>query len=143
MADNQFDIIHMTELILKPIARDVRTSYLDKGTDKMELFQPFTVSFYYKGVLYEITVPRGFIIDGSSIPKIFHTVYHPFVTEAIWASVIHDHIYANAYHIYSKEFADELFKAMIEHCGGGWWMSTCFYNAVRLNIKGGGWHNDY
>lgn len=139
-----FDIIHKTELVLKPIPRDKhlsRTKYLDEGTDKMMLYKDFTVSFYHNNVLYEITVPKGFIIDGSSIPKIFHTVYHPFVTEAIWASVVHDYIYALLYHVYSKEFADGLFRAMIEHDGGSWWMSACFYRAVRLNIKGGGWPN--
>jgi hypothetical protein len=86
-----------------------------------------------------ITVPKGYVTDGSSIPRIFHRLYHPFVTEAIWASCVHDYMYSHLYTRFSKDFADELFKEMIKKDGGSVIMQQAFYRSVRLNRCGGGW----
>jgi len=132
---------YLTELHTKPIPRDTPARHLDKSTDKRELVQDFIVKVTLEEGNKEVVicVPKGYITDGASIPKIFHRFYHPFTTESYWAAVVHDYLYSDLYYKFSKEFADILFKEMIKHDNGSWFMQKTFYRAVRMNWKGGGW----
>lgn len=134
-------IDYLTELVVQPVHRDYPAKHLAKNTDKFILWQDFVVRVTVDGAELVITVPKGFASDGASIPRVFHRLYHPFTTEARWASAVHDYIYAVLFYKYSKEFADVLLREMIKKDGGGWFMCDAFYRAVRLNVCGGGWHS--
>lgn len=123
------------------VPRDTLAKHLSKSSDKRKLAEDFVVEVTLdNGTKIIIKVPKNYVSDGASIPKIFHRVYHPFTTESFWASVIHDYIYSHLYYKFSKEFADELFKTMIKEDNGSWLMQKSFYRAVRLNAWGGGWN---
>lgn len=133
-------IEYLTELHTKPVPRDYPAKHLAKRTHKIQLVQDFIVRITGDGCdSVVICVPSGYVTDGSSVPRIFHRVVHPFVTEARWASCVHDYIYSDLYFKFSKEFADDLLKQMIIKDGGSWFMANAFHSAVQLNITGGGW----
>jgi len=133
-------IEYHSELIVKPIPRNTPVSYLDKDTDKVQLVEDFIVSFLLDGVYQKITVPKNYITDGSTIPRIFWRIYSPFYTEARWASCVHDYFYSHLYTQYPKEVADLVLKEFMLHDGASEWTAGIFYRAVRLNYNGGGWN---
>lgn len=66
----------------------IRTEWLDTSGRQMELLETVIYIDQY-GQVWE--APRGWIVDGSSIPKIFWTlVASPFVGQHRVASVFHD-----------------------------------------------------
>lgn len=80
-----------------------------------------------------ITVPKGFITDFATIPRLFWTIFPPHDIY-VKAAVIHDYLYANA--IGTKKEADLLFKEMLKVCGVPSWKIQLMYQAVRLFGKG-------
>lgn len=129
-----------SELVVIPVPRNTFTAHLEEGTDRVKLYKDFTVSFHLDGVDHKITVPKNYITDGSTIPRVFWRIYTPFYTEARWASCVHDYIYSDLYRVYTKELADNLLKNMMLHDGASEWTASVFYRAVRLNRNGGGWN---
>ena len=130
----------LTLLVTTPVPRDYPAKHLAKKSDKVMLVEDYVVRVTFEdGSTIIIRVPKMYVTDGSSVPRFFHRVYHPFITEARWSSCVHDYIYSDLYKYYSKEFADELLRFMIKRDGGHWFMQQAFHKAVRLNIKGGGW----
>jgi hypothetical protein len=139
-----YEVDYLTSYVVTPVHRDYPAKHLSKSSDKVMFFEDFVVKVYWindEGGFKEslIRVPEGYVTDGASIPRVFHRIYHPFITEARWASGVHDYIYSHLYHEYPKSFADDLLKFMIERDGGSWVMRNSFYTAVRINIHGGGW----
>jgi hypothetical protein len=134
------EVEYLTLLVNTPVPRDYPAKHLGKRTDKRLLVRDFMVRVVMEdGTKFLINVPRGYVMDGSTIPRVLHSAWHPFVTEAYWASVIHDYIYSDLYHRFTKAFADNLLKFMIRRDGGSWALSNIFYTGVRMNFKGGGW----
>lgn len=134
------EVVHLSPLTMTVVSRDTPAPHLGKNTDKRMLYKNFSVDIVFtSGHVENITVPKGYVSDGSSVPPMFHWVWHPFTTEAYWGAVVHDYIYSHLYKQYTKGFADEILRKMIKTDGGGVWMQICFYRAVRLNYNGGGW----
>lgn len=130
----------LTLLVTTPVPRDYPAKHLAKKSDKVMLVEDYVVRVTLEdGESVVIRVPKGYVTDGSSIPRLFHRLWHPFITESRWASCVHDYIYSHLYNFFSKEFADELLRFMVKRDGGHWFMQQAFHKAVRLNIKGGGW----
>lgn len=131
-----------------PVPRTRKVGYLDDEVDKLELVENFTIRVYdidkkkynLSKDEYIITCYKGYITDGSSIPKLFWRIYHPFYTEARWASAIHDIIYSEYYTLFPKNFADDLLKVMMIHDGANNFTASTFHLCVKLGGKGG-WKN--
>lgn len=74
------------------------------GTSKIKTISD--VLFSYNGKSY--IVPKGFISDGASIPKIFWSLIAPCIDgRSIRAAVIHDWLYHTG--ILSRADADKIF----------------------------------
>jgi hypothetical protein len=127
------NIEFLTELYTTPVPRGTKASWLRKRTDKVALVQDFTVSVDRE----IITVPTGYITDGSSIPRILWPVFTPWYTEARRASCIHDYIYSHLYKSHTRKFADKAFKAILLKDGSSKFVAYIFYRAVRLFGRGG------
>ena len=85
-----------------------------------------------------IDVPKGFVTDLASIPRLLTPLFpiHGLQTRA---AVVHDWLYANQGDVdsgpYTRKQCDEIFLIGMEQLGVGWLKRTMMYNAVRA----GGW----
>jgi len=85
-----------------------------------------------------IDVPKGFVTDLASIPRLLTPLFpiHGLQTRA---AVVHDYLYSEQGDIdcgpFTREQCDEIFLIGMEQLGVGWLKRTMMYNAVRA----GGW----
>lgn len=83
-------------------------------------------NFKYVG----IKVPKGFITDGSSIPRAFWSIIeHPF-GQALEASVIHDYLYSRG--LFSRKQCDRLFLEAMKELKVSPLKRWTMYQAVKM-----------
>lgn len=135
------DIVYIPErlqLIAVP-RRDIKL-YVEKGwisEDTDDAVWEVAKDFY---VMYgDIThvIPRGFITDLASIPRIAWWIYPPSNPYSREASIPHDYIYRLDYRNYTKEYADNLFRAILRYSGMPRWKAWLFYQSVSKFGRGG------
>lgn len=103
--------------------------------DKWRLIEPL---LYVTDVGYRITVPKGFVMDLASIPRLARPLF-PVHGRHTRAAVVHDWLYHQEGQLKGRKFtrleADQIFyNAMLElHVPQ--WRAWVMYKAVRL----GGW----
>lgn len=69
---------------------------------------------YYRGIKWsknKITIPKGFIFDGASLPRVFYIIWTPMWTDTLIAALLHDYIYR--IQTMSRQEADELFNEVM------------------------------
>ena len=76
-----------------------------------------------------IKVPRGFITDFASIPRLFWTVIGHPTGRYGKAAVVHDFTYAKA--LYKRKRCDEIFAEAMRVLRIGWLKRIVMYQAVR------------
>jgi hypothetical protein len=106
----------------------VKTTLGDKGF-KSILVDPFI--FELDGV--RSSVPEGFVFDWASIPRVFWNIIPPRGKYS-WAALVHDYLYR--VHRFdnkpcTKEFADNVFLAIMTHYGVKKWKRKTMYYAVK------------
>ena len=106
-----------TPLILTP---------LDDGR-RWRLVEPFEYRID-DDPLHKITVPKGFVTDFASIPRVFWRLLPPWGRYGK-AAVIHDWLYGQG--IGNRERADLIFLEAMEVLGVKAWKRNCMYWAVR------------
>lgn len=92
---------------------------------------PILVEADLEGAIGTITVPAHFDSDLASVPRL-PGLYLLFGDKGRKAAVVHDWLYNNAQT--SREYADEVFLALLEHEEAPW-RRTAMWLGVRL----GGW----
>ncbi len=76
-------------------------------------------------------VPRGFVTDGASVPRLLWRVCgHPMEAPAVAAAVMHDWDYAAGK--VPRDDADRRFRENLALCGVGFARRWLFWLAVRL-----------
>ena len=87
---------------------------------------------YYSDVVCEwITVPKGFVFDFASIPKLaWSIVGAPATGLHRFAAVVHDYIYSTQK--YSREICDKIFLEAMTVSGVVYWKRKTMYYAVRI-----------
>ena len=96
--------------------------------------------YTYKSGTYSITVPKGFIYDRASIPRVFWVLIDKDSLSNV-APLFHDYLYRNGgelpanqvspYRKFSREETDELFLELMTKCGVNKWRREAAYQAVR------------
>lgn len=84
--------------------------------------------YVYSGQRWKGVVPRHFITDFASVPRIFWNVLPPTGPYGP-AAVIHDYLYRTASVL--RADADWTFREAMERCGVGWFTRQTMYLAVR------------
>lgn len=78
-----------------------------------------------------ITVPKGFITDGASIPKSLQWIYDPY-GKYIKAAVIHDYLYSKYNDTgINRTLADKIFDFIMKETGVNAKTRRKFYVAVK------------
>lgn len=104
--------------------------------------------YWYDPVFGWIVVPKGFVFDGASIPRIAWSVtgVTPFSNEIICAAVVHDYLYTNFKFLavdgevekVTRKEADQVFLRIMKYQGHlGMVKRNVFYRSVRMC---GGFH---
>jgi len=85
---------------------------------------------YYSKLLNQIiVVPKGFITDFASVPRIFWNILPPS-GRYTKAAVLHDYLYQT--HLINKETADNIFKEAMECLGVSKFKIWSMYGAVKF-----------
>lgn len=112
---------------------DLPTPWLKRGRTKWLVLETWPVII--DGVRRE--VPKGFVFDGSSIPRLLWWLFPPTYAPAWEASCYHDFCYAVAYREVSKQHADSAFRKIMLLHGSREWVANAFYSAVKTFGRGG------
>ncbi len=78
-----------------------------------------------------VEVPAGAMTDFASIPRIFWAFLPPYWTYGR-AAVIHDYLYMQDDHIYSRKEVDGIFLQGMLDLGVNKWKRTLMYGCVRV-----------
>lgn len=79
-----------------------------------------------------IVIPRGFVTDLASIPRVLYVAI-PVNGRHRRAAILHDWLYEKQ--PMDREQCDQLFLEAMEDCGVGWLLRQAMYAGVRI----GGW----
>lgn len=83
-------------------------------------------TFKFNGA--EITIPKGFVTDGASIPKaVWSIIGHPFMPRFVEAAVVHDFCVVNQFNGSAR---DKLFYETLISNGVKKWRAKAMYWAV-------------
>jgi len=83
-------------------------------------------SITYKG----ISIPRGFLTDGASVPKYLRNFF-PHGGRKFAPAVVHDYLYRTKDHKFSREESDLIFLDAMEYNGVGKTEAKLLYLAVN------------
>lgn len=111
---------------------DVPTPWLTGRGPRWQLIQDFIVSV--DGEVH--VVPKGFVFDGSSVPRWLWWLYPPSFPPAWRGSCIHDKGVGFAWKGKPQEYWDRVLQAMILHDGGRQKDADRFYWAVSRRSRG-------
>lgn len=80
----------------------------------------------------KLSVPKGFVTEGMSLPPVLWSWCNPFA-QGMESAIFHDYLYSegNVYGFTRKE-ADDLFLEGMTACGVPWLKRQTIYRAVRL-----------
>jgi hypothetical protein len=89
-----------------------------------------TGSFRYYSSLGLVYVPKNFVTDGASIPRVFWAILSPFGAY-FPAALVHDFLYSSKNDEFTRDEADGIFLEAMKDCGVPWHRRTLIYAAVR------------
>lgn len=100
--------------------------------NKWELFEGFTFYFESKGKKESILIPKGFVTDFASTPRILYPFFPP-IGKYNKAALVHDFLYSSKSDKYniSRKKADQFFLQAMEVLGVSK-KRYLMYLAVRL-----------
>lgn len=99
----------------------------DLADDRFELLAPLV--YYSEHLQREITVPKGFVTDFASVPRL-PVAYLLAGGEANQAAVVHDYLYHS--HLVPRADADAVFEEAMGVTGQPWWRCKLMWAGVRM-----------
>ena len=114
------------ELIIKDLGVNPKAN----NRTLYELMKPLTFEFTVNGSGgIKIKVPKGFVTDFASIPRVFWSIFPPN-GNYVKASVIHDYLYRLVG--CSRFFADAVFREAMFQLKVSTWKRLALYYVVRI-----------
>lgn len=99
----------------------IKTETLEGGYEK--LLEPFTA--------YGNTVPKGFVSDGASVPRLFWAILPPF-KQTKEAAFMHDYLCRIAKNKKDRKKADDIFRMMLMDHGVDEATANIAHTALRI-----------
>ena len=88
--------------------------------------------YVYQIEEYSIRVPKGFVTDYASIPRIFRPIVLPYGKHS-GASVVHDYLYSKGCNLnIERKKADKIFLEILKEEGVNPILARLMYIAVRI-----------
>jgi len=80
---------------------------------------------------YEITIKKGFVFDGASIPQfLWSFIGSPFTGNYTLAALVHDALYRS--NSFNRKNADKIFLALMKQDGVSFFKRRSMYLGVRF-----------
>lgn len=111
----------------------VPTPWLGKRRPRWELIRDFIIELNGK----QLVVPKGYVFDGSSVPRFLWFIFPPSYSPAWRGSCVHDYGLSHGYKKYPQEYWDSLLREFILHDGGSTFVANLFKWAVSRAPRGG------
>ena len=108
------------------IVKPLRTERL--GNKLWKLTLDFVVG--YNNVV--LSVPKGFITNGASVPRMFWWLCAPMAGPFGEAAVIHDYMYSKQSHCIDRKAADRVLRDIGRENGANIIRANLVYSAVRM-----------
>jgi len=102
---------------------------LEQGKRRFRLHQDLVFIYVIGGEFAEVRAPKGFVTDLASVPRAFWWLFPPH-GKYTRAAVLHDHLYQAGK--YSREVADEIFRAAMHATKVDIVTQTLFFRGVRV-----------
>jgi len=83
-----------------------------------------------------VVVPRGYVTDHASVPRIFWSLIPPVADELAEGSIPHDYFYSLDSEEVPRTFADECLKEISRVNGASWITAQAAHKAVRAASRG-------
>lgn len=99
------------------------------GKRTWKVAKTFIYRVGFKDSTEAIVVPKGFITDFASVPRIFWILLPPDGRYS-QAAVLHDYLYK--IQIYTRKKSDSIFLEAMKVLKVAWWKRWIMYRAVRL-----------
>lgn len=129
--------------MIKFISKKIAVNILDNGL--REVRKDFQAKITYKKESFLVIVPRGFLTDMASVPKIFWNLLAKDDPEYLKSALVHDWIYFNQGFIpvvnkrgqdenlnLKRSEADIYFREGAKVLGASWMKRNSIYWAVRM-----------
>lgn len=114
--------------MLEEIYKNLKITPIWKN--KWELLEDYTHDIKYGWMNFTITIPKGFIFDWASIPRIFYIIGTPMSTDTIVPALIHDYLYR--IQATSRSFADMFFFQIMKETDVSFIKRVLYYVWVRI-----------
>lgn len=98
------------------------------GNHTWKLIDPFQVEIDDKIII----VPKGFEMDGASVPRIFWSICPPIAGPFGEAACVHDFMYSRLSAYSDRKFADKILREIGYFRGANVARCEAVYRAVRL-----------
>lgn len=141
------DVIIHNDLEVKLARNQPDTPWYLPTRSKWEVLKDYELTVYHRQqcmyskkvelVAEDFVVPRGYPFDAASIPFFLWWRFQPTYKYVFEPSAVHDYFYDELYKYYPKEFADNVFKAMMLHMGAPPHQAWLFHQSVSMFGKGG------
>lgn len=95
----------------------------------------FIMGSHYRYRVFErlIDIPKGFITDLASVPKIFRNLLNSYGKNYTRAAVVHDYLYSHGYKMgIKRKEADRIFLEIMKERGVPLWKRSLMYRGVRM-----------
>ena len=116
--------VEMSSFTKKPALR-----LLPDG-ETWELLEPFEYHVGSEDSAEIVAIPKGFITDGASIPKIFWSFIGGQSGKYFYAAILHDYLYHIK--IYTRSRSDKIFYEAMGILGVPNWKRSIMHLAVRI-----------
>ena len=73
-------------------------------------------------------IPKGFVTDGATVPRAFHSIFPPIDTYFL-AALLHDYLLANGY---GWRHANKMFKLGLIDLNVPWWKQKIILASVNI-----------
>jgi len=107
-----------------------QTDETNKGRALFRLEEPLVVTMHVGSGHVKIVIPKGYLTDFASVPRIFWPIFPPTGPYSR-AAIVHDWFYDNPTSC-TRFFADSIFRELMTHLHVPAWKKVIMYYAVRV-----------
>lgn len=112
-----------SQLVVAPATTSMKT---------WKLMRDFPVHIRVGVKVQSVVVPKGFVTDFASVPRILHAVFPPTGRYGA-AALVHDYMTMTRETPFTRKEADRIFYSLMKKHGVKRWKARIMYGAVRLH----------